>query len=442
MSSAGAPRPAPQRIPIRWRIFGFLFVIGFLEYLQQRGVTVAAERMIPDLHFSQMQIGWLEQAFVIGYALFQIPGGVLGQRWGARWTFFGIGVISVVCIGVTAAAPEVMTGTTLFVVLIAMQFLLGIGQAPTFPVSTGVFESWFQPRRWALVQGLQTMGLGLGGALAPPLIAVLMTTIGWQNALLWTGLPAIPLYLLWVWYGRNSPQEHRAVSQHELDLLRGTGSEQANARVTLAEMWGILRNRHVLLLTFSYFSMNYVYYLLGNWCFLYLVQERHFSVPESGWLAVAPPVAAGIGAGVGGFVASALYVRLGPRRGLRLMPLCALPVGGALLYAAVHAGSTYLAIGMLTLCYGLVELTEGSFWATAMTIGRSNTMAVGGVMNTGGSMGGVVGIPIVAYLSGHGAWNTAFLLGIGFAVASAAAWLFIDPGRSVGHDQPAATLPA
>ena len=66
MTAAGL-RARPQLVPIRWRIFGFLFAIGFLEYLQQRGLTVAAERMIPDLHFSQMWIGWLEQAFVIGY---------------------------------------------------------------------------------------------------------------------------------------------------------------------------------------------------------------------------------------------------------------------------------------------------------------------------------------------------------------------------------------
>ena len=100
-----------------------------------------------------------------------------------------------------ADAPEVLTGSALFVVLFAMQFLLGAGQGPTFPVSTGVFETWFPARHWALVQGLQTMGLGLGGALAPPFIAALMTTIGWQKALWWTALPAIPLFLWWGWYG-------------------------------------------------------------------------------------------------------------------------------------------------------------------------------------------------------------------------------------------------
>ena len=430
-------RPRPQRVPVRWWIFGFLFAIGFLEYLQQRALTIAAAPMIPALHISQMQIGWLEQAFVIGYMLFQIPGGVFGQRWGARWMFSAIGGASVLCILVTVFAPSVLTGLAVFAVMFAAQFLMGVAQAPTFPVSTGVFETWFPPRRWALVQGLQTMGLGFGGALAPPLIATLMTTLGWQKALLWTALPAIPLFLLWAWYGRDTPREHAGVSSEELALLgQGTG-EQVNARVSLRELAAILKDRHVLLLTLAYFSMNYVFYLLGNWCFLYLVQERHFSVLESGWLATAPPIAAGIGAGLGGAIASFLYVRLGIRRGLRLTPLLALPAAGLLMLLAVHAGSAYLAIALLAVCYGLVELTEGSFWAAAMTIGRRNTMTVGGVLNTGGSLGGVVGIPVVAYLSGHGAWNTAFFIGTGFAVLTAVIWLFIDASHVAGESGPA-----
>ena len=418
-------------VPIRWRIFGFLFAIGFLAYLQQRSLTVAAARMIPDLHISQLQIGWLEQAFVIGYALFQLPGGVLGQRWGARWTFLGIGLVAAGSILLTALAPEMLSGPALLVLLFAAQFMLGSAQAPIFPVSTGVFETWFQPRRWALVQGLQTMGLSLGGALAPPLIAALMTTIGWQRALMCTAIPAIPLYLWWAWYGRNSPREHASVSEAELELLCKNGSEQVNDRVSIRELWNIVGDRNVLLLAVSYFAMNYVFYLLANWCFLYLVQERHFSVLEGGWLAVAPPIVAGIGAGLGGAIAGALYERLGSRRGLRLTPLLALPAAGFLLLIAVNAANAYVAVAILAMCYGLVELTEGSYWAAAMTIGRSNTMAVGGVLNTGGNLGGVVGIPIVAYLSGHGGWTLAFRVGSGFALVSAAAWLFIDATRSV-----------
>jgi MFS transporter, ACS family, glucarate transporter len=427
-------RPESHTIPIRWRIFSFLFAIGFLEYLQQRGLTIAAERMMPTLHLSQMQIGWLEQAFVIGYALFQVPGGVLGQRWGARWTFTGIGALSVLTIAVTCVAPEVFhSGAILFYVLFAMQLLLGIWQAPTFPVSTGVFERWFLPRNWALVQGLQTTGLGLGGALAPPMVAALMTTMGWQVALLWTALPGIPLLLLWAWYGRNAPEEHRSTSKKELALLGNRKSTEPTARPAPKDLWKIILNRQVVLLTLAYLSMNYVYYLLGNWCFLYLIQAHHFSVLDSGKLAIAPPIAAGIGAAIGGLVASKLYARFGSRIGLRIVPVVSLCAAAVLLLAAVYSTNAYVAITELTLCYGAVELTEGSFWAAAMTIGRRDTMTVGGMLNMGGCFGGVIGIPIVASLSGRGAWNTVFLIGAATAFASAIIWAFIEADDAEAH---------
>jgi sugar phosphate permease len=92
-------------LPIRWRIFAFLFAFGLLAYLQQKSLTVTAHQMMPQLGLSQLQIGWLEQAFVLGYGLFQIPGGVFGQRFGARRSFVMIGVLAVAAMLATAASP-------------------------------------------------------------------------------------------------------------------------------------------------------------------------------------------------------------------------------------------------------------------------------------------------------------------------------------------------
>jgi MFS family permease len=175
--------------------------------------------------------------------------------------------------------------------------------------------------------------------------------------------------------------------------------------------------------------MNYSFYLLSNWVLLYLVQERKFSVLESGWLAMTPPLAAAVGAGVGGVITSALCVRIGDRWGYRLVPLIAMPVAGVLLLISVNAANPYWAVAGLALCFAAVELTEGAFWGAAMTVGRGETMAVGGVMNTGGNLGGIIGIPIIGYLSGEHLWRAAFVVGAGFAIASAVAWL----GISVDH---------
>ena len=80
-------------------MFAFLFAFGFIAYAQQKSITVAAERIMPDLHLTQFQISLLEQAFVIGYALFQLPGGLFGQRVGARRAFVFIGLLAFVEIG-------------------------------------------------------------------------------------------------------------------------------------------------------------------------------------------------------------------------------------------------------------------------------------------------------------------------------------------------------
>src|ERR1700682_5479381 len=201
---------------IRWRIFSFLFGFGFIAYVQQKSITVAAERMMPELGLSQLQIGWLEQAFVLGEPIFQMPGGVFGQRLGARRTFVIIGLTAFMATVATPLAPDLFSGQALFIALLAVQVLLGCSQGAIFPVSAGVFAAWFPPIRWSYVQGLRTMCLGVGAALTPALISSPIADVEWQRALLLPTLPALVLIALWACYGRNSPREHPSVSAEEL----------------------------------------------------------------------------------------------------------------------------------------------------------------------------------------------------------------------------------
>ena len=414
------------RIRIRWRIFGFMFGFGFIAYLQQKSITVAAAPMMPELGLTQLQIGWLEQGFAVGYAVFQIPIGIFAERWGARGTLVLMGLAAVIAMLATPLAPSLFTGTTLFACLLSLQVLLGVSQAATFPVSAGVFQQWFPPNRWALVVGLQTMGLQLGAAATPPLIASLMHFFGWRSALFWTTLPALGFVAWWAWYGRDAPSEHPAVTPQELAEIGNHGVPKASHSITARQVVRLLGNRNVLLLTLSYMTMNYVFYLISNWAFLYLIQERHFSVLEGGWLAAIPPLGAAFGAGIGGVLTGIACRRYGPLKGFRSVPLLALPAAGLLLLLIVGAVNAYVAVAGLALCFGLVELTEGAFWGAAMTVGRSDTMVVTSIMNTGGTMGGIIGIPIVAYLSGHDHWHAAFFIGAALAVMSSSAWFAID----------------
>jgi ACS family glucarate transporter-like MFS transporter len=411
---------------VRWRIYAFLFTFGFIAYFQQKGLTVAAERIMPELGFSQMRIGWLEWAFVLGYAAFQFPGGVIGQRLGARLMFTMIGTVAFLATVLTPLAPVALSGTALFVVLLALQLVMGLAQGSIFPVGSGVMETWFRPERWALIQGLQSMGLQFAAAATPPVVAYLMGTLGWQQALFWPALPAVMVIVLWAWYARNSPREHPSVTPEEIAELGKEAVPPPTGKVDWRRLRYLLVNRSILLATFSYVCMNYVFYLISNWCFLYLVQERHFNVLESGWLATLPPLAAGLGAGVGGKLVNVTCSRLGNRWGFRLVPMLALPATGILLLVTVNLSNPYGAVGALALAYAIVELCEGPFWGATMFVARADTMAATGILNTGGNVGGLIGIPIVAYLSGHGQWTAAFAIGAVFSVLGAVAWLGID----------------
>ena len=429
MTAAGPTPGYALAHRIRWRILSLLLGFGCIAYLQQKSLTVAAERIMPDLGLTQMQIGWLEWAFVLGYAAFQLPGGVIGQRLGARRMLTLISLVAFFATILTPLAPLVLAGSALLVALLMLQLLLGLAQGPIFPVSSGVMEAWFRPERWALVQGLQSMSLQVAAAFTPPLVTYLMAAFSWQYALFWPELPVLAFIALWAWYGRNSPAEHPRVTAEELAELGENSAVATQTAMSWRRLGRLLGDRSILLLTFSYICMNYVFYLIANWCFLYLVQERHFNILEGGWLAAAPPLAAAAGAGVGGKLATALCSRFGFRWGFRLTPLFALPAAGVLLLVTVHLSNPYGAVIALALCYGVIELTEGSYWAGTMFVARADTMSATGVLNTGGNIGGLIGIPIVAYLSGHGEWTAAFVIGTLFALVGAACWLAIDTTR-------------
>jgi sugar phosphate permease len=407
--------------------------LGAVAYFQQKGVTIAAERIMPELSLSQMQIGWIQWAFLLAYTPAQIIGGRLGQRFGARCTLTIAGIVAVLATIAMPLAPAVLTGGALFAGLFLSQFVLGLAQAPTFPVGAGIVRAWLPARRWGLANGIQSMGAQLGAAITPALIVFLMQAVGWQRALFWTALPSLALVLAWAWYVRNSPREHRSVSREELAELE-SADDKRTALATPARVR--LPGRDLTLLTASYAGMNYVFYLLANWSFLYLIQERHFTVAESGWLATLPPIGAALGAGVGGGLVDALCVRLGIRWGCRAVPLVSLPTVSALLVLAIYAGNPFAAVVAMTLCYGIVELNEGAYWAAMIRVAGANTMTAAGVLNTGGSLGGLVGIPVVAFLSGRGDWNAAFLIGALCATLSALAWLGVDAARRDYPDNP------
>lgn len=411
---------------MRWAVLAGLFGFSFFAYVERTSIGVAADRMMPELGLSQVQVGWLFTAFLASYAAFQAPGGWVGQRFGARLTLVACSALALTATMMTAAAPSLFAGTAAFVVLLLSQLLLGVAQAPVFPATAGATESWFPRRQWSFAQGLMSCGLNLGSAATPPAIAILMVAMSWQAALLLAGTPLVALTLFWYVRARDLPADDPRVSSEELEELQPAESPThtfPSARRVVA----LLFDRSLLCLTMSYLVMNFVFYFLTFWCFLYFRQERHFSTIDSGWLAAAPFIAAGAGAAIGGGVCDALRKRLGERWGFRAAPLVVLPISGLALVAAAGAPSAISAEIALCTAFAAIEVTEGIYWAAAMRIAGSDSMLATGILNTGGNIGGIIGTPVVAMLTAQHSWNAAFLTGAACAVVAALLWFGVDP---------------
>lgn len=386
---------------------------------------------MPTLGLSQVQVGWLLTAFLVGYTVFQVPGAMVGGWLGARRTLTVIGLVTVLATCATSLAPMLSVAAALLPMLLLARFTLGVAQAALFPVVSGVIEDWFPAGSWSFAQGVLVSGMWLGSAATGPAIAWLMERWSWQLALYASSIPSLLLVALWQWYARDRPTEHPDVSAGELRSLRHDTPKVDPAFVP-PRITRLRNNRPLLLVTISYFLTNYVFYLVTFWCFLYLIQDRHFSTLEGGWLSSLPFLAAAVAAPVGGKLSDRLCERFGARIGFRVLPLVALPAAALFLYQTMTAVDAYWAVATLSLSFACVELTEGPFWAAAMRVAPANSMNATAVLNTGGNLGGVVATPIIAALSGTHSWAIVFATGAVLSVVAAALWIWIDVAPDCG----------
>jgi ACS family glucarate transporter-like MFS transporter len=418
--------PPEGKTVVRWKMLALLFVVSFVAYLLRMNINVAAKFMMPDLGLSQMQMGWVFTAFVWGYALFQLPGGVFGELVGPRHALAIITLGWVVVTVLTGLLPGTafISAGGILLSLIALRFLMGVIQAPLFPVTAGSVAYWFPVAGWAFPNGLLSMGLSLGAAFTPPLVAWLMLTLGWRESFYVMTPLALVIILLWWRYATDTPAEHPGVGQRELALINsGRPPEvKVSEKVVLKRL---ITNRGTLLLTASYLCMNYVFYIFFSWFYIYLTDVRKFGILEGGFYASLPFMVGALAASLGGWICDHLCRRMGPRWGCRLPAAIGLLLVGAFLLVGIMVKSAPLAIVFLSLCFGCTQLTEGPYWAAATYIGGRHTPAATGVMNTGGNLGGVISTPLIPILVDHVGWVPALATGSLFAVMAALIWFWV-----------------
>jgi MFS transporter, ACS family, glucarate transporter len=411
---------------IRWRICALMIVVSFVAYLLRTNMSVAAVPMSADLGLSHVQLGVVLAGFAWGYAIFQFPGGVIGNVVGARRALTVAAVLWGVLNLLVAFVPGGSAGsaTVLVLALATLRFLMGAAQAPLFPIiGGGTTGNWFPVSGWAFPNSLQNFGATFGAAAAGPLIAWLMGRFGWRASFLLTAPVALLCAAAWWWYVRDRPAEHPEVNAEERRLIEAGRSDRDLARVEPGAWRVVIRDRQVQLLTIGYFCVNYLFYFFFNWLFVYLIESRGFKLLEGGWYASIPWMAGAVGAVYGGWLCDRLWKRLGARRSCRYLGAAGVAAAAVLLLAAGWAPHPLAAVVLLSLCLAAEQFTDAIYWAAAIAVAGRRASAACGLMNTGGNLsGGVVALVVPLVVDRFG-WPAALATGSAFALVAAGLWL-------------------
>jgi len=413
---------------VRWFLVFGLFILSAVAYLDRVNISIAGSSIAAEYHLSNVQLGWIFSAFLVGYALFQTPGGWLADRLGPRRVL----TAGVLWWGIFTALTAVVSTKIAFAVLLfaAVRFLLGAGEAIIYPASNQFVSRWIPSAERGIANGLIFAGVGVGAGVTPILITHVMVRYGWRWSFWISAIIGLIAGTAWYFVARDTPEEHSHVSVPELTHIQAgrTAKFAADGRIPWST---IIRSKEVLALTLSYFSFGYVAWIFFSWFFIYLAKVRGLDLKVSAFYTTLPFLAMAACSPLGGAISDKLTKLYGKRAGR-----CGIAVFGLLLTAVFLAvgsqvQSARLASVVLAGGAGALYLSQSSFWSVTADIAAGSSGSVSGFMNMGNQFGGALTASFTPAIASRFGWTTSFCVAAGLSVLGAAAWLLVDPERAL-----------
>jgi ACS family glucarate transporter-like MFS transporter len=416
---------------LRWILIAWMFLMSAIAYLDRVNISVAGQAIQKDYALTNVQLGWVFSAFVIGYALFQAPGGRLADRFGPR-NVITLGVIWWGVFTTLTALVPVGLGLSL-TLLILVRFLLGIGEAVVYPASNRLVAAWIPSVERGFANGLIFAGVGAGAGITPPLITYILVNWGWQWSFYISALIGLAAGAGWFVLARDFPRDHPWISRREKERIEAglpPSSGAAGAHQTLP--WGaILGNKNLAAVSLSYFSYGYVAYIFFTWFFIYLSRVRGLNLKASALYSMLPFLAMATCSPLGGWIADELTKRFGKRVGRCGPAVFGIGLAAVFLALATQVESARLASIVLAGGAGALYISQSAFWAVTADIAGSSAGSASGLMNMGGQIGGAVTASLTPLIADHFGWTASFLVAAGLCVIGSLAWLVVNPNDTI-----------
>ena len=391
-----------------------------ITYIDRVNVTTAASEFKGALHFSNTQVGFIFSAFAYPYLIFQIIGGWVSDKFGARRA---LTVSAIVWAGATLAFGLANTLT----MMVAARVLLGFGEGATFPTATRAMSDWAPASQRGFVQGITHSAARLGNAVTPPLVAwlIALTRFRWRGSFFILGIISFIWAAVWWFYFRDNPADHPSITPEELATLPVFKKERHRDPVP---WWPLIVRMFPV--TLVYFCYGWTLWLYLSWIPPFFLHNYHLDLKKSALYSAGVFLAGVIGDTAGGVVSDWVFKRTGNLNTARRNLVVAGFLGSmAFMVPILYVHDLRVAAVCLSAAFFFAEFTIGPMWAIPMDIAPRFSGSASGLMNTGSAAAAIVSPVIAGYIVDKtGNWNLPLWGSIGLLLIGAAMAFLMKPG--------------
>ncbi|MFK3738912.1 MFS transporter [Massilia sp. TN1-12] len=387
-----------------------LCLMYFITYLDRVNVSTAAVGFGKEFNLSKTEVGLVFSAFAYPYLVFQIIGGWVSDRFGARRTLIWCGLLWAVATILTGFAGGLVS-------LLLARLLLGFGEGATFPAATAAMSRWVAKESRGFAQGITHAFSRIGNAVAPAAVVWIMAAHGWRESFYICGAISLAWVVGWAFVFTEDPARHPRITAQELETLAHV--KKKNLKVA----WGPLFMR-MLPVTIVYFCYGWTLWLFLSWIPQYFLHSYDMDIKKSALFASSVFFAGVVGDTLGGIVSDRILRKTGNLKKSRsyMVSICMLLT----LLSLIPLMMTHnLVVSILSLSAGFffAEMTIGPMWALPMDIAPDCAGTASGMMNTGSALAAILSPVVSGYLIDRtGSWELPFvgsmiLMGIGVVLA-------------------------
>jgi MFS family permease len=425
--SDAVARHVPRWISIPNRILAVLCLMYLVLYIDRVNLATVGPRMTAELGMSNTQFGLAISAFSYPYALIQLFGGRVIDRFGPRRMLLICGAIVCVATVLTGLVGGMAS-------LFALRLALGIGEGFAFPAATRAMATWLPPARWGFAQGITHAAARLGNALTPPLLVGLMALVSWRGAFVVLGLASAVWVILWLVVARENPERHPGMSDEERAELAPAAQQAAT---TPPVPWWRLARR-IAPVTAVDFCYGWTLWVFLTWLPSFFFKNFGLDLKHSALFSGGVLLGGVVGDWVGGAASDYIYRRTGSLQAARRNLIIVGMIGAFVFLVPVVLTHDLTTVALcLSLAFFFSELVVAPIWAVPMDIAPQYAGTASGMMNFGFGIAGILS-PLVfgAAVDLTGSWSIPFCASLALLLVGAGLSFFMHPERPFQTEGP------